>query len=74
MTGKESDALYLVTLSNYDEHGGAAYSTREAAEQAKNWFEENTEDGTAVMIREMPLRDEFASPESFHPGMWAWGY
>ena len=74
MPERESDALYLVTLSNYDEHGGAAYSTREAAEQAKGWFEESTESGTAVQIREMPLRDEFEPPESFHPGMWGWGY
>lgn len=68
----ESRSVWLVFLSNYDDHGGAIYRTESAAEAAKEWFEQNA--SGSVFIFEMPVNDGFAPPESFYGNYLSWGY
>ena len=64
--------IYMVDVSTRDDAGGAFYRTREAAEEARDWFEEHSHGG--AYIREVPLNDDFAPPEEFHANYLRWGY
>ena len=64
--------IYMVEVSHFDDAGGAFYRTRDAAEQARDWFEEYSHGSTA--IREVPLNDGFAPPNDFHANYLKWGY
>lgn len=70
----EPGPIYLVAIQDYEETGVGAYSTKDAALKAKEWFEEQSHPSQTVEVIEIPVNSGFEPPESFHANYLAWGY
>lgn len=67
-----TNTIWLVHVSHYDDHGGGAYATEDAAAAAKEWFEKHGH-GPAF-VHELPLNEGFEPPAAFHANYLSWGY